>query len=92
MSFLTASFYYYYLTVHNSTVERGDVINILGMTVTMDRVSKVAIIKQKHFLDKIASAFNISKKAVMSSALTSYGRTASEGVAQKPVTKGRGTS
>jgi hypothetical protein len=46
------------------TVERGDVINILGMTVTMDRVNKVAIIKQKHFMDKVASTFNISKKAV----------------------------
>jgi hypothetical protein len=46
------------------TVERGDVINILGMTVTMDRVNKAAIIKQKHFLDKVASTFNITKKAV----------------------------
>ena len=39
-------------------------INILGMTVTMDRVNKVAIIKQKHFMDKVASTFSISKKAV----------------------------
>ena len=45
------------------TLERGDVINIVGMTVTMDRVNKVAIIKQKHFMDKVASSFNISKKA-----------------------------
>ena len=46
------------------TVERGDVIKILGMTVTMDRVNKAAIIKQKHFVDKITSTFNITKKSV----------------------------
>ena len=37
------------------TVEQGDVINILGMTVTMDRANRTAIIKQKHFLDKVTS-------------------------------------
>ena len=46
------------------TVERGDVINILGMTVTMDRVNKAATIKQQHFVDKITSTFDITKKAV----------------------------
>ena len=30
----------------------------------MDRVNKAAIIKQKHFLDKVASTFNITKMAV----------------------------
>ena len=33
------------------TVERGETINILGMTVHMDRKKKRAIINQKHFLD-----------------------------------------
>ena len=46
------------------TVECGDVINILCMTVTMDRANRTAIIKQKHFLDKVTSTFNATKKAV----------------------------
>ena len=46
------------------TVERGEVINILGMTVTMDRAMGKAVINQKRFLDKLTSTFGLSKSAV----------------------------
>ena len=51
--------YFYYTNISFSAI-------LKLQQVTMDRVNKVAIIKQKHFLDKIASTFNISKKAVTS--------------------------
>ena len=37
------------------TVERGETINILGMTVYMDREHGKAVINQQHFLDKLRS-------------------------------------
>ena len=42
------------------TLERGDTINILGMTVTMDRVRKRAIITRKNFV----KTYGVKKSAV----------------------------
>ena len=39
------------------TVDRGEMINILGMTVHMDREKKRAVINQKHFLDNLISTY-----------------------------------
>ena len=38
------------------TLERGEVINILGMTVHMERDKGRAVIKQKRFVDKLTPA------------------------------------
>ena len=46
------------------TLERGDKINILGMTVQMDRNAKRAIVNQKRFVDKLAETYKITKTAV----------------------------
>ena len=46
------------------TMDRGDVINILGMTVTMDRVKKRAVITQKRFVEKLAETYGIKKSAI----------------------------
>lgn len=46
------------------TLERGDTINILGMTVTMDRVRKRAIITQKRFVEKLSQTYGVKKSAV----------------------------
>ena len=46
------------------TLERGDTINILGMTVQMDREKKRAIISQKRFVEKLAEVYGITKGAV----------------------------
>ena len=46
------------------TVERGEVFNILGMTMTVDRAMGKAVINQKRFLDKLTSTFGLSKSAV----------------------------
>ena len=46
------------------TVERGETINILGMTVYMDREHGKAVINQQHFLDKLRSTYGIARAAV----------------------------
>ena len=46
------------------TLERGETINILGMTVHMDRANKSAIINQKRFLEKLAETYKVSKTSV----------------------------
>ena len=46
------------------TVERGETINILGMTVYMDREHGKAVINQQHFLDKVCSTYGITRAAV----------------------------
>ena len=46
------------------TVERGETINILGMTVYMDRENGKAVINQQHFLDKLSSTYGITRAAV----------------------------
>ena len=46
------------------TLERGDTISILGMTVHMDRANKRAIINQKRFLEKLAETYKVSKTSV----------------------------
>ena len=45
-------------------VERGETINILGMTVYMDREHGKAVINQQHFLDKVCSTYGITRAAV----------------------------
>ena len=47
------------------TLERGDVINILGMTVHMERDKWRAVIKQKRFVDKLTEEFKVAKVAIM---------------------------
>ena len=42
------------------TVDRGETINILGMTVHMYRKRKRAVINQKHFLDNLISTYGIT--------------------------------
>ena len=51
------------------TLERGDTINILGMTVHMDRANKRAIVNQKRFLEKLAETYKVSKTSVMLNSL-----------------------
>ena len=46
------------------TVERGESINILGMTVHMERDKGRALINQKRFLDKLISTYGINKTAI----------------------------
>ena len=47
------------------TVERGDSINILGMTVHMERVKGRALINEKRYLDKlISTSYGITKTAI----------------------------
>ena len=46
------------------TLERGDVINILGMTVHMERDKGRAVIKQKRFVDKLKEEFQVAKSAI----------------------------
>ncbi len=44
------------------TVERREVINILGMTVHMERDKRRAVIKQKkRFVDKLTEEFKVAK-------------------------------
>ena len=45
------------------TVEQGETINILGMTVYMDRENGKAVINQQHFLDKLRSTYGITRTA-----------------------------
>ena len=42
------------------TVERGDNINILGMTVHVDRANKRALINQRRFVDKLTATYGIT--------------------------------
>ena len=51
-------------TFEEITLDRGDTINILGMTVVMDRAKGRAIINQKKFMEKIKESFNIAKSAI----------------------------
>ena len=51
-------------TFEEITLDRGDTINILGMTVVMDRAKGRAIINQKKFMEKIKESFNITKSAI----------------------------
>ena len=46
------------------TLERGEVINILGMTVHMERDKGRAVIKQKRFVDKLTEEFKVAKSAI----------------------------
>ena len=46
------------------TLERGEVINILGMTVHMERDKKRASITQKRFVDKLKETYKITKTSV----------------------------
>ena len=54
------------------TVERGESINILGMTVHRDRDKGGALVNQKRFLDKLISTYGITKTAITPA--TGYGR------------------
>ena len=46
------------------TVERGETINILGMTVRMERAKGRAVINQKRFLDNLITTYGVTKTAV----------------------------
>ena len=46
------------------TLERGEVINTLGMTVHMERDKGRAVIKQKRFVDKLTEEFKVAKSAI----------------------------
>ena len=46
------------------TVERGETINILGMTVHMERAKKRAVITQKRFVEKLGETYGIKKSAI----------------------------
>ena len=46
------------------TLERGETINILGMTVHMERDKKRASITQKRFVDKLKETYKITKASV----------------------------
>jgi hypothetical protein len=43
------------------TVECGDIINIIGMTITRDRVLRSAMIQQKNYVEKLKTSFNITR-------------------------------
>jgi hypothetical protein len=45
------------------SVEHGDVVNIIGMTVTRDRVQRSAMIQQKHYVNELRNKFNVTKVA-----------------------------
>ena len=42
------------------TLERGEAINILGMTVYMERDKGRAVVKQKRFVDKLTEEFGVT--------------------------------
>ena len=46
------------------TLERGEVINILGMTVHMERDNGRAVIRQKRFADKLTEEFKVAESAI----------------------------
>ena len=46
------------------TLERGEAINILGMTVHMERDKGRAVIKQKRFVDKLTEEIKVAKSAI----------------------------
>ena len=45
-------------------LERGEAINILGMTVYMERDKGRAVVKQKRFVDKLTEEFKMAKSAI----------------------------
>ena len=47
-----------------STLEHGEVVNILGMTVHMERDKGRAVIKQKRFVDKLTEEFKMAESAI----------------------------
>ena len=47
-----------------STLEHGEVVNILGMTVHMERDKGRAVIKQRRFVDKLTEEFKVAKSAI----------------------------
>ena len=48
------------------TLERGEVINILGMNVRIERDKGRAVIKQKRFVDKLTKESKVTKSAITS--------------------------
>ena len=46
------------------TLERGEVIEILGMTVRMEKDKGRAVIKQRRFVDKLTEEFKVAKSAI----------------------------
>ena len=46
------------------TLDRGEVINTLGMTVHMERDKGRAVVNQKRFLEKLCDEFKVKKTAV----------------------------
>ena len=46
------------------TLERGEAINILGMTVYMERDKGRAVVKQKRLVDKLTEEFKVAKSAI----------------------------
>ena len=46
------------------TVEHGETINILGMTVRMERAKGRAVNNQKRFLDNLITTYGVTKTAV----------------------------
>jgi hypothetical protein len=46
------------------TVEYGDIQQIIGMTVQMDRINKLAKISQRNYVDNIINKYNITKSSV----------------------------
>ena len=47
-----------------TTHERGEAINIFGMTVYMERDKGRAVVKQKRFVDKLTEEFKVAKSAI----------------------------
>ena len=46
-------------------VERGETINILGMTVRMERAKGRAVIDQKRFVNNLITTYGVTKTAVI---------------------------
>ena len=46
------------------TLQRGEAINILVMTVYMERDKGRAVVKQKRFVDKLTEEFKVAKSAI----------------------------
>jgi hypothetical protein len=43
------------------TLEESDVLNIIGMTFTIDRIKKRVLVQQKHYVDKLAKTWGVTK-------------------------------
>ena len=50
--------------IEELTIERGETINILGMTVRMERDRRRAMINQKRFVDNLISTYGVTKTAI----------------------------